>query len=305
MQFSNDGAVYTAEEPYAATKVWTLTPGDGPKTVYVRFRDASIGGGTLYDPVTASVVVDTVTPITTASPVPGEYASGPVAVTLTANEAGTIYYTTDGTTPTQASAVYTGPISVTANTTIQYFSVDQAGNVEGVKSGTWTLHTADMVMSVKINNGATTTASNVVTLTLAATDPQGVSTMQFSSDGVNYSTEEPYATTKQWTLSPGEGPKTIYVRFRDATLGGGHLYFPVTASITYGAKDGLLPGTTSYLQSALRALQIAKGQVTPGPLDLAHADVAPSVNGVPQPDGQIDLLDVYVLLRRAVGLFPL
>jgi hypothetical protein len=35
---------------------------------------------------------------------------------------------------------------------------------------------------------------------------------------------------------------------------------------------------------------------------LAHGDVAPLVNGVPQPDGKIDVGDVLVLLRKVVGL---
>ena len=39
MQFSNDGATWSSPEPYATTKSWTLEPGDGTKTVYVKFKD--------------------------------------------------------------------------------------------------------------------------------------------------------------------------------------------------------------------------------------------------------------------------
>jgi hypothetical protein len=35
---------------------------------------------------------------------------------------------------------------------------------------------------------------------------------------------------------------------------------------------------------------------------LAHGDLAPLVNGIPQPDGVVDVGDVLVLLRRIVGL---
>ncbi len=41
MSFSSNGASWTAQEPYAASKSWTLPAGDGVKTVYVRFRDAA------------------------------------------------------------------------------------------------------------------------------------------------------------------------------------------------------------------------------------------------------------------------
>jgi hypothetical protein len=68
-----------------------------------------------------------------------------------------------------------------------------------------------------------------------------------------------------------------------------------------GIKDGLLPGTGSYLESALMALKFANGLVFPSDLDLAHADVAPYRNGAAQPDDKIDVGDAYVLLLRAVN----
>jgi FtsP/CotA-like multicopper oxidase with cupredoxin domain len=304
MQFSDDGVNYTSEEPYATGKAWTLSQGDGLKTIYVRFRDKSLPSGHLYEPITASIVLDTVAPVSTASPVPGFYA-GPVQVTLTANKEAKIFYTTDGLTPTAASTVYTTPLSLSADTTIKYFALDVAGNSEAVKSATWTFHSSDLVASVKINNGAVLTNDSNVTLTLAASDPVGIASMQFSNDGVNYSPEEPYATTKEWSLASVDGLNTVYVRFRDMSLGGGNLYDPVTAAITYGVKDGLLPGTNGYLASAYRALQLSNGSHAVTPLDLAHADVAPYVNGKPQPDGKIDSGDAYVLMLRAVGLLPL
>ncbi len=166
-------------------------------------------------------------PVTTASPVPGRYSSA-LLVSLTADVPATIYYTTDGTTPTTASTIYTAPIQVNVTTTINYFAVDIDGIPEPIKSGTWTIHTTDLVASIKINNGAPYTNTPIVTLALSATDPMGVSTMQFSNDGTTYTTEEAYATSKAWILSTGDGVKTVYVKFRD---GVGNLYDPVTSTI--------------------------------------------------------------------------
>jgi hypothetical protein len=59
MQFSNNGISYTAEEPYAATKAWTLPIGDGTKTVYVRFKDGALPNGFLHSPVSATIALDT------------------------------------------------------------------------------------------------------------------------------------------------------------------------------------------------------------------------------------------------------
>jgi hypothetical protein len=57
MRFSNDNLTWSSWEAYATSKTWTLTPGDGTKTVYVKFADAAgiISPGysdtiLLYDP---------------------------------------------------------------------------------------------------------------------------------------------------------------------------------------------------------------------------------------------------------------
>ena len=57
------------------------------------------------------------------------------------------------------------------------------------------------------------------------------------------------------------------------------------------------------IADALTALKIAVGMIpNPTPAQITAADVAPIVNGVPQPDGVIDIRDVVVILRKAVGL---
>jgi hypothetical protein len=87
-----------------------------------------------YPRVTTSTA-DTTAPVTTASPAGGSFATS-VSVSLSRNEAGTTYYTTNGTTPTTASAVYSTPLTFTATTTLKYFSRDTAGNSEAVKTQT-------------------------------------------------------------------------------------------------------------------------------------------------------------------------
>jgi uncharacterized delta-60 repeat protein len=50
------------------------------------------------------------------------------------------------------------------------------------------------------------------------------------------------------------------------------------------------------------ALRIAAGIDPQQAPDLVHADVAPLLNGMPQPDGKIDIDDVVMILRKADGL---
>lgn len=63
--------------------------------------------------------------------------SGSTTVALNATDKGgagvnATYYTTDGSTPTTSSPVYTGPFTITQPTDVKYMSVDTAGNVESV-----------------------------------------------------------------------------------------------------------------------------------------------------------------------------
>lgn len=69
----------------------------------------------------------------------------------------------------------------------------------------------------RINNGATFTTNPIVTLTLSASDNSGVvASMRFSNDNTTWSDWEPFAVTKTWTLSAGNGAKTVSAQFRDS-----------------------------------------------------------------------------------------
>lgn len=81
-------------------------------------------------------------PTTTATPLAGVYRTGPV-VTLTANEPATIYYTTDGSTPTTDSASSESPVTIDegleAGGTVRFFAVDQDGLEESPKEITYSV----------------------------------------------------------------------------------------------------------------------------------------------------------------------
>ncbi|MBV7530969.1 Ig-like domain-containing protein [Chitinophaga sp. sic0106] len=70
--------------------------------------------------------------------------------------------------------------------------------------------------SVTINGGAAYTNSPNFTLTLTGSDASTPMQMAFSTDGSSFTGDEPFATTKNFTLAATDGTQTITVRLKDA-----------------------------------------------------------------------------------------
>src|SRR5206468_3712317 len=65
---------------------------------------------------------------------------GSVAVTMSTSTSGaTIYYTTDGSTPTTASTPYTGPVPLTTTTTLRAIAAASGMTNSSVTSATYTI----------------------------------------------------------------------------------------------------------------------------------------------------------------------
>ncbi|WP_165452121.1 S-layer homology domain-containing protein [Paenibacillus thalictri] len=72
--------------------------------------------------------------------------------------------------------------------------------------------------TLSINGGAQNTSSVSVNLTVTGSDGTGSGGLQmrFSNDNVTWSSWEPLAATKAWTLSAGSGAKTVSMELKDA-----------------------------------------------------------------------------------------
>jgi hypothetical protein len=121
-------------------------------------------------------------------------------------------------------------------TTLTYYATDKAENVEDQKTLTIKIDKSAPTGSVTINDGASRTRSRSVTLALSATDPSaggsGVSQMRISNtqSGLSSAPWESCSTTKAWSLSSGQGTKTVYVQYRD---GAGNRSGVVTDTIRF------------------------------------------------------------------------
>ncbi|HXT21976.1 MAG TPA: chitobiase/beta-hexosaminidase C-terminal domain-containing protein, partial [Thermoanaerobaculia bacterium] len=115
----------------------------------------------------------------TFSPAPGTLTAPNNQVTLASATAGaTIYYTTDGTSPSRKkSPVYTGPIAITATTTLKAFAYKKGMTASGVTSGVYTYDSSPppppsetggtlFVGTLTPQGAATSSGSGSATLTL-------------------------------------------------------------------------------------------------------------------------------------------
>ncbi len=113
-----------------------------------------------------------------------------------------------------------GEVRVSINANV---CTDAAGNLN-LASNTISVgfDPVDPAGSVMIDDDIPFTASLNATLTLTATDAvsgsggSSVTFMRLSTDGQNWLEWVPFATSKPWTLSSGDGVKTVYAQFRDA-----------------------------------------------------------------------------------------
>jgi len=133
-----------------------------------------------------NIVADTTPPVTTASPAGGTFSSAQ-NVTLTANEPATIFYTTNGSTPTISSPTYAGAIAIPATTILKFFGLDAAGNSETVKTAVYILN-LDTTTPVTTASPAGGTFTSPQYVTLAANE---TATIYYTINGSTPTTSSP------------------------------------------------------------------------------------------------------------------
>lgn len=94
------------------------------KTTNVNLADLASGSASVIRPV--------------ISPNGGTFSSSQSVTITCATSGATIYYTTDGSTPSQSSTQYTGSFTLTATTTIKAIAYDSSNNASSVASATFT-----------------------------------------------------------------------------------------------------------------------------------------------------------------------
>jgi parallel beta-helix repeat protein len=156
--------------------------------------------------------------VTILSPENRTYAvNASIVLTFTVGEfASWMGYSENG----QANVTVTGNITLPVMSDglhyIVVYANDTFGNMGASDARHFTVDTAAPTGSIVINNGAGSTTSTSVTLTLTSTDAtSGVYQVRYSNDGSTWSSWESPSVTKAWTLTSGDGTKTVYYQIRD------------------------------------------------------------------------------------------
>jgi hypothetical protein len=183
----------TISDAIAGTTIYYTTNGTTPTTASTQYTGAitvsasetieAIAVETGYANSAAAshtYLISAVLPSPAISLASGTYTS-PQTVTISDSVSGaTIYYTTNGTTPTTASTVYTGPIPVLWTQTIQAIAAETGDTTSPVTTASYVINTGGTNYINYATGGFTSTS---LSLNYGATVTGGM--LQLSDGGVN------------------------------------------------------------------------------------------------------------------------
>ena len=155
----------------------TLTPRQSPQTIGAE------------DPATNLQASTPTSSTPTFSPASGTYSSAQtVTISATTAPSATIYYTTNGTTPTTSSAIYSSPISVAASETVQAFCIAVASGESSASTRRVRQHTPFRSTSAATPSfsPAAGTYSSAQTVTISTTAPSA--TIYYTTNGATPTT---------------------------------------------------------------------------------------------------------------------
>jgi hypothetical protein len=269
MLYNSSQAANNRDVPGTAVKFTTPTIANGK--VYVAGK-GSVSAFGLLSAVSATATAPTL------SPIGGTYSSAQTVSLADTTPGAVIHYTTDGSTPTTASATYTAAITVSSTTTVKAIAVASGYTTSPVSSATYTIsaaaptaaaptfspasgtYTASQTVTLSdstagaaiyyTTNGTTPTTASAkysTALTVAASTTikaiavaTGYTNSAVSSAAYTISATQPTAAAP--TVSPAAGTYTSAqaVTLADSTPG----------AVIYYSTDGSTPSTASAVYSA-------------------------------------------------------
>lgn len=222
----------------------------------------------------------------------GKWHTSPFNITLTPDyNVDEIYYSVNSGQVFSVTA--NGQPSITSdgnNNTLEYWST---WNVYGTGNMNLThvtltgiqLDTIPPQGSISINNGATTTSSSAVVLTISAMDSvSGVSQMRFANDNDSWDQSQwaTYANSQNWQLTNGDGTKTVYCQIKD------------NAGLITTSNSSITLSTPLPTQTLTYSISTPSPPVTPSKTPTPTFTTSPTPQ--PSPDAAVPELSFQMVL---------
>ena len=283
----------TISDATAGATIYYTTDGTTPTTASTQYADPITVNSTETLEAIAAVPGDpnsavasaayTITPQSTPpttvstptfTPPAGAYTSAQSVTISDATSGATIYYTTDGTTPTTSSAVYAGPITVSATETLESIAVDADDTNSAVASAAYTITSALSPPTVSTPTFTPPAGTYTSAQTVTLSDATGGTTIYYTTDGTTPTTSStPY--TGPITVSATETLEAI------AAVTSGNSSAVASAAYTIPLHPGFA------LSSSLSSLTISSGgqatfALTVTPVNGFDAPVTLACSGLPK-----------------------
>ena len=229
MQFSANGGPWSTPENYIATKPWTLSTGDGAKTIAVKYLDKA---GNWSDVYSATITLDTVNPETTITtkPVPLSNTRSPSFSFTSTDPDSTFECQLDSGVFALCPSpkVYSGLMD--GSHTINVRAIDGAGNIDPTPATyTWTIDATPPPITI---TGKPANPTRLQTATFAFGSTDATATLECALDAGSLAPCNSPVTYNTLT----EGSHTFQVRGTDPATN--------TTTISYTWRVDLTPPDT-------------------------------------------------------------
>ncbi|MCP4135892.1 MAG: hypothetical protein GY754_33295 [bacterium] len=214
MRLSNDSLNWSEWSTGAASVDWSLSSGEGSKTVYIQFRASNnsiisredsisfVNSGSCSLAINNNAEYSFVNYVSLAVSTPG---------------AAAVRFSNDGASWSEwENSVSVKEWELSAGPGVRSVFIEARDSAENILQLNKSITVVDLsTCSMVINNDAPSTFSDSVTLSMNIT---GAVQMSFSNDQANWSGWMPYSSSTAWALNPDPltGTKTVYARFLDA-----------------------------------------------------------------------------------------
>ena len=159
--YTEDGSVPTASSTVYVNPI--------PIATTTTLKAIAIDAGFNQSSVSSATFIITPPAATPTFSVPqGIYASAQTVAISDATSGATIYYTTNGTTPTTSSTVYNGPVIVSSTETIEAIATASGDSTSTVATATYTIDLPSFSIkgaAISVAPGATTGNTSTISLT--------------------------------------------------------------------------------------------------------------------------------------------